>query len=177
MSENELSKRSTVKLEQKIEIFEEFMKTGEKLVGNTIFKGYPIGQWAIQIRNNLNRMNEGKVEKGKINPTKEQLKKLESMGILERQIDSTLDEKIDSLVEWSRRYPKIKITPMATDEELREYAKTDEEFIKLQEEYKKMQRYYEYVKYRKYQGKLNEEQIQRGKEGKIGGVFGYSTRI
>ncbi len=177
MSENELSKRSTVKLEQKIEIFEEFMKTGEKLVGNTIFKGYPIGQWAIQIRNNLNRMNEGKVEKGKINPTKEQLKKLESMGILERQIDSTLDEKIDSLVEWSRRYPKIKITPMATDEELREYAKTDEELIKIQEEYKKMQRYYEYVKYRKYQGKLNEEQIQRGKEGKIGGVFGYSTRI
>ncbi len=177
MSENELSKRSTVKLEQKIEIFEEFMKTGEELVGNTIFKGYPIGQWAIQIRNNLNRMNEGKVEKGRINPTKEQLEKLESMGILERQIDSTIDEKIDSLVEWGRKYPKIKIAPMATDEELREYVKTDEEFSQIQEEYKKMQRYYEYVKYRKYQGKLNEEQIQRGKEGEIGGVFGYSTRI
>ena len=177
MSENELSKRSTVKLEQKIEIFEEFMKTGEELVGNTIFKGYPIGQWAIQIRNNLNRMNEGKVEKGKINPTEEQLRNLESMGILERQIDSTVDEKIDSLVEWSRRYPKIKMAPMATDVELREYSKTDEEFIKIQEEYKKMQRYYEYVKHRKYQGKLNEEQIQRGKEGEIVGVFGYSTRI
>lgn len=170
----ELSKRSTVKLEQKIEIFEEFMKTGEELVGNTTFNGYPIGQWAIRIRNNLNRMND---EKGRINPTKEQLEKLESMGILERQIDSTIDEKIDSLVEWSRKYPKIKIAPMATDEELREYVKTDEEFSQIQEEYKKMQRYYEYVKYRKYQGKLNEEQIQRGKEGEIGGVFGYSTRI
>lgn len=105
----ELSKRSKVKLEQKIEIFEEFMKTGEELVGNTTFEGYPIGQWAIQIRNSLNRMNDGKDDKVKINPTKDQLEKLESMGILERQIDSTIDEKIDSLVEWRKRYPKIKM--------------------------------------------------------------------
>lgn len=166
-----------VKLEQKIEIFEEFMKTGGKLVGNTTFKGYPIGQWAIQIRNFLNRMNNEKDDKAKINPTKEQLEKLESMGILERQIDSTIDEKIDSLVEWRRKYPKIKITPIATDEELREYARTDEEFREIQEEYEKMQRYYDYVRIRKHQGKLNEEQMKRLKEGKIGGVFGYPTRI
>ena len=173
-------KRRKVKLEQKIEIFEEFMKTEEKLVGNTIFKGYPIGQWAIQIRNSLNRMNNGKDDKVKISLTKEKLEKLEkleSMGILERQIDSTIDEKIDSLVEWRRKYPKIKITPIATDEELREYARTDEEFVQIQEEYEKMQRYYDYVRLRKHQGKLNEEQMKRLKEGKIGGVFGYPTRI
>ena len=170
-------KRRKVKLEQKIEIFEEFMKTEEKLVGNTIFKGYPIGQWAIQIRNSLNRMNNGKDDKVKISLTKEKLEKLESMGILERQIDSTIDEKIDSLVEWRRKYPKIKITPIATDEELREYARTDEEFVQIQEEYEKMQRYYDYVRIRKHQGKLNEEQMKRLKEGKIGGVFGYPTRI
>ena len=173
----ELSKRSKVKLEQKIEIFEEFMKTGEELVGNTTFKGYPIGQWAIQIRNSLNRMNAGKDDKVKINPTKDQFEKLESMGILERQINSTIDEKIDSLVEWRRRYPKIKIIPIATDEELREYARTDEEFSQIQEEYEKMQRYYDYVRYRKYQGKLNEKQMEKCKEGEIGGVFGYSARI
>ena len=173
----ELSKRSKVKLEQKIEIFEEFMKTGEELVGNTTFEGYPIGQWAIQIRNGLNRMNDGKDDKVKINPTKEQLEKLESMGILERQIDSTIDEKINSLVEWRRRYPKIKMIPIATDEELREYARTDEEFCQIQEEYEKMQRYYDYVRYRKYQGKLNEKQMEKCKEGEIGGVFGYSARI
>ena len=170
-------KRRKVKLEQKIEIFEEFMKTEEKLVGNTIFKGYPIGQWAIQIRNSFNRMNNGKDDKVKISLTKEKLEKLESMGILERQIDSTIDEKIDSLVEWRRKYPKIKITPIATDEELREYARTDEEFVQIQEEYEKMQRYYDYVRLRKHQGKLNEEQMKRLKEGKIGGVFGYPTRI
>ena len=173
----ELSKRSKVKLEQKIEIFEEFMKTGEELVGNTTFEGYPIGQWAIQIRNSLNRMNDGKDDKVKINPTKDQLEKLESMGILERQIDSTIDEKIDSLVEWRKRYPKIKMIPIATDEELREYARTDEEFSQIQEEYEKMQRYYDYVRYRKYQGKLNEKQMEKCKEGEIGGVFGYSSRI
>lgn len=73
----ELSKRSKVKLEQKIEIFEEFMKTGEELVGNTTYEGYPIGQWAIQIRNSLNRMNDGKDNSVKINPTKDQLEKYE----------------------------------------------------------------------------------------------------
>lgn len=168
----ELSKRSQVTLAEKIEIFEKFMKTGGELVGNTTFEGYPIGQWAIQIRCGLNRINDGEG-----NLTKEQLEKLKSMGILERRIDSTIDEKIDSLVEWRRKYPKIKITPIATDEELREYAGTDEEFRKIQKEYEKMQRYYDYVRYRKYQGKLNEKQVKKGKEGEIGGVFGYSTRI
>lgn len=172
----ELSKRSRVTLEQKIEIFEKFMQTGEELVGSTTFDGYPIGQWAIQIRTSFNRANDGKDERGKINPTEEQLEKLESMGILERQFDSTIDEKIDSLVEWRKKYPKIKITPIATDEELREYAKTDEEFGKIQEEYEKMQRYYDYVRHRKYHGKLNEEQMARGKEGEVGGVFGYPTK-
>lgn len=173
-----LSKKSKVKLEQKIEIFEEFMKTGEKLDGNTTFEGYPIGKWAIQIRSSLKLMDDGKYNGGKfINPTKEQLEKLKSMDILERQIDSTIDEKIDSLVEWRKKYSKIRVTPIATDEELREYARTDEEFSQIQEEYKKMQKYYDYVRYRKYQGKLNKEQMEKGKEGKIGGVFGYSAKI
>ena len=173
----ELSKRSKVKLEQKIEIFEEFMKTGDELVGNTIFKGYPIGQWAIQIRASLNRINDGKEDKVSINPTKEQLEQLESMGILERQFGSTIDEKIDSLVEWRRKYPKIKITPIATDEGLREYARTDEEFSQIRKEYEKMQDYYGYVRVRKSRGKLNEKQMKKCKEGDIGGVFGYPTRI
>ena len=173
-----LSKKDKVKLEQKIEIFEEFMKTGEKLDGNTTFEGYPIGKWAIQIRSSLKLMDDGKYNGGKfINPTKEQLEKLKSMDILERQIDSTIDEKIDSLVEWRKRYPKIKMIPIATDEELREYARTDEKFSQIQKEYEKMQRYYDYVRYRKYQGKLNEKQMEKCKEGEIGGVFGYSARI
>ena len=40
-----------------------------------------------------------------------------------------------------------------------------------------MQSYYEYVRARKSQGKLSEEQFEACKEGEVGGVFGYSTRI
>ena len=173
----ELSRKKIVKLEHKIEIFERFAKTGEELVGNTIFDGYPIGQWAIQIRYNVNRMNDGKDEKGRFNPTEEQLKKLESMGILERQFDSTIDEKIDSLIEWRKKYPKVKIAPIATDKDLREYSKTDEEYSQIKKEYEKIQRYYDYVRHRKYQGQLNEEQMSRSKEGNIGGVFGFPARV
>ena len=174
---SELSRKNIVKLEHKIEIFERFAKTGEELVGNTIFDGYPIGQWAIQIRYNVNRMNDGKDEKGRFNPTEEQLKKLESMGILERQFDSTIDEKIDSLIEWRKKYPKVKIATIATDEDLREYSKTDEDYSQIKKEYEKIQRYYVYVRHRKYQGQLNEEQMSRGKEGNIGGVFGFPARV
>lgn len=181
-----LTKRKTTSLAEKIEIFEEFMKTGEELDGNTIYDGYPIGQWAIQIRNGL---NNGK--NGKINPTEEQLGKLESMRILERRIDSTIDEKIDSLVKWIERYPKLTIIPKVEDTKLRDfaeeyakkYAEKAEEFEiqeridKIQKEYEKMQRYYAYVRTRKSQEKLTDEQENRCKEGGVGGVFGYSTEV
>lgn len=36
------------------------------------------------------------------NPTEDQLEKLDELGILERRIDSTLDEKIDALIEWKK---------------------------------------------------------------------------
>lgn len=173
----DLSRRRSVTLEQKIEIFEKFLQTGEELVGNTVFEGYPIGRWAIQIRSNINRVNSGKDDDGIIKLNEEQLNILKDLGILESKIGSRIDEKIDSLVEWRRKYPKVKITTIASDEELKEYAKTDDEFKKIQEEYGKMQRYYEYVRYRKYQGALNDEQMKKGKEGNVGGVFGYSTRI
>ena len=173
----ELSKRRIVTLEQKIEIFERFAETGEELVGNTVFEDYPIGQWAIQIRSDLNKVDGGKDERNGINITEEQLERLENLGILERKIDSTLDEKIDSLVEWRKKHPKITITPHLLEDELKRYAKTDDEYKKIQEEYYKMQKYYEYVRVRKSQGKLNEEQILKCKEGNIGGVFGYPTII
>jgi len=173
----ELSKVNIVKLEQKIEIFEEFLKTGEELTVKTTFKGYPIGQWATQIRSACKRINEGKERQSAFNPTEEQLEKLKNMGILERKIDSTLDEKIDSLIEWRSRYPKATIIPIISSEILRYYAYSKKEYRKLQQEYEKMQSYYDYVRVRKGQGKLNEEQILKCKDGNVGGVFGYSTKI
>lgn len=173
----ELSSTKVISLAEKIQIFEKFSKTGEELVGNTIFEGYPVGKWAIQIRNGLNRINNGKQEKQTINPTKEQLEKLKKLGILERQIDSTIDEKIDKLVEWRRKYPKAVLVPIVSSEVLREYAKTDEELKKLMEEYEKILNYYGYVRVRKSTGKLNEEQIEKCREGNVGGVFGNSINV
>ena len=172
-----LSKKRTVPLAEKVEIFEKFAQTGEVLAGNTIFEGYPIGKWAIQIRNSLNRVDKGEKEKGKINLTEEQLSKLEELGILERQFDSTLDEKINYLVEWRTKYPKIRITPTASKGELRDYVNTDEEYKKIQEEYKKVKGYYKYIRERKSHGKLSEEQVLKCKEGDVGGVFGYPSRV
>ena len=40
-----------------------------------------------------------------------------------------------------------------------------------------MQSYYEYVRARKSQGKLSEEQFEACKEGNIGGILGYSTKV
>ena len=105
----ELLKRDKVSLEEKIEIFERFSKTEEELVGNTVFEGYPIGQWAIRIRASLKRKNEGKADNATINPSPEQLEKLETLGILDRQIDSTIDEKIQSLCDWMKKYPKLEM--------------------------------------------------------------------
>jgi len=173
----ELSSTKVISLAEKIQIFEKFSKTGEELVGNTIFEGYPVGKWAIQIRNGLNRINNGKQEKQTINPTKEQLEKLKKLGILERQIDSTIDEKIDKLVEWRRKYPKAVLVPIVSSEVLREYAKTDEELKKLMEEYEKILNYYGYVRVRKSTGKLNEEQMEKCREGNVGGVFGNSINV
>ena len=165
-----------VTLEEKIQIFERFSKTGEELLGNTKFEGHPIGQWAIQIRNTLKRMKEGKEEKRTMNLTEEQLERLESLGILERRIDSTIDEKIDALIAWRKKYPEAQIVP-ASREVLSQYVKTEEEQQQILEEYEKMQKYYEYIRARKSQGKLDEEQILKCKEGDVEGVFGYPTKI
>ena len=99
-----------VTLEEKIQIFERFSKTGEELLGNTKFEGHPIGQWAIQIRSILKR---GDREKRLNNLTEEQLKRLENIGILERRIDSTIDEKIDALIAWRKKYPEASLKELS----------------------------------------------------------------
>ena len=166
-----------VSLEEKVKIFQRFAETKEELKGSTIFEGYPIGQWAIQIRSALNNQKNGKTEKVTVNPTEEQLGILEDLGILERQIDSTIDEKINALIEWRKKYPSCTISPKVTSEKLREVSKSRKEYKQIIEEYDKIQSYYDYVRVRKSQGKLTEEQIETCKEGNIGGVLEYSTKV
>ena len=168
----ELSKRDKITLQEKLEVFERYFKEGNlEIDGQTVFEGYPIGQWGINIRAML------KKDDGSINPTEEQLSKLEDMGILDRQIDSTIDEKIDALVDWSQKYPNARISSNITEDILRGYASTEEEFILLKEQSEKLSRYYDYIKQRNFKNKLTDEQLLKGKEGNIRGIFGYPTKI
>lgn len=167
--------RKMVLLNEKIEIFKRFNQTGEKLTGNTVFEGYPIGVWAIQIRSAINHKNSGR--NVKVKPTKEQLDRLRDLGILDKQKESTIDEKIDMLVKWRERYPKVQIGQNIPEDMLREYAQDEEEYQKLVAEYEKIKKYYDYARQRKSQNRLTEEQISRCKEGNIRGVFGFPTQV
>lgn len=178
--------RKAVTLDEKIKIFERFFEEGNnEIAGKTIFEGYPIGQWAIQLRNQINRNRE---------LPEEQREKLEKLGILERQFDSTIDEKIDALIEWYNDYHTIDIRPYtidideetisklkkitgvpyfesdASEEQLRRY----NEII---ERYKRMQKYKEYIIYRDRAGKLTEEQRNRCREGNLGDRFGVPSQV
>ncbi len=172
-----LSKRNQISLEEKIQIFEKFSKTGEKLTGDTIFEGYPVGLWAIQIRSSIKRQNAGKNQRVDINPTEEQLDRLYTLGILNRLIEPTIDEKIEMLVNWMKKYPKVEIKPRITKDVLRDYATTEEEYLSLTEQYQNMQRYYDDIRGAKNRGKLTEEQISKCKEGNVRGFFGYPTLV
>ena len=172
-----LSCHKYLTIEEKIQIFENFSQTGEELVGKTIFEGYPIGQWAIQIRSVLKRINDGKEEKSAMNISEEQLERLKKLGILERKIESTIDEKIDSLIEWRNKYPEATVVPSVSKDVLSEYAKTEKEFEQLLVEYEKMLKYYDYVRIRKSRGKLNDKEIEKCRKGNIGGVFGKIFKV
>ena len=178
----ELTKIKTISLEEKIEIFERFAKTEEELVGNTTFEGHPIGQWAIQIRSSINRINRGNANKGELNLSETQLERLEKLGILERQIDSTIEEKIDAIIEWNKQYPVMRLDEdshlyadwylLEQEDELTDGERYDR-IKNISERFEKLKKYYDYVRQRKYQGKLTEVQISRCKEGNVRGAFGY----
>ena len=92
---------------------------------------------------------------------------------MKKQRGVSIDEQIEKLVDWRKKYPELIIIPKVKNEILKKYATTDEELEKLIEEYKVMQNYYNYVRTRMSKGKLTPEQIKKCKEGNIGGVFGY----
>lgn len=170
------NKKKVFKLDDKIEIFERFIQTGQQLTGKTIFEGYPVGQWAVQIRNNIRRLENGKVS-GKL-PSKEKLDRLEELGILERKIGSSIDEKIQAMEAWMKKYPLAKLClTKVSFVVLEKYASSQEEFDNLKEEYQKMIKYYEYARVRNGYGKLTPQQFLKCKEANIGGVFGYPTYV
>lgn len=88
----------------------------------------------------------------------------------------SIDEKIEKLLEWNRKYPLAQIVPSSL-EELKKYTHSEEEYQDLVAEYRKMQNYYDYLRHRKWEGALNPEEEELCKEGNIRGVFGYPRSI
>lgn len=125
-----------------------------------------------------------KNESDSINLTEEQLQILTNYGVLERRIDSTLDEKIDAVVAWKEKYPKLSIS-RAKNKEISTKVKVQLEqiavdegiaYFEIEEKYRKIQGYYDYIKQRESKGKLSPEQVLKCKEGNLGGSFGFSTQ-
>ena len=173
-------RRNKIPLQEKIEIFERFLATGEEINGQTIYEGYPIGQWATQIRSAI------KNGRNTVNLTEPQYEKLSKLGILDRRIENTIDEKIDTIIEWVQAHPGIPITRAdiykSKDRsllyKLKEFAGDDKEsFNEILKEYKTIQRYYDYVCIRHGKGKLTEPQINKCKEANIGERFGVPDDI
>lgn len=171
------SRENTVSLDEKIQLFEDFCHTGEKIIGNTVYKGYPIGQWAIQIRKRVKKFYNGDTPRAHFSV--EQLRKLSQLGILKKQIDSTIDEKIELLIQWKTIFPDVELTKVSPPEKiLKKYATSKEVYERMVEEYKRMQRYYTYLSERKSRGKLTSVQISRCKEANLKPeVFGYPRSI
>lgn len=175
------NQRKYVNLQDKIDLFEKYFLEGNDYIdGKTIFDGFPIGQWVIQIRSQIKRKDAG------INITEEQIKKLQELGIMDIGIRSTIDEKIDSLIEWKSKYPAFKISKANANgtlsnkkiNELRKIAQNRNiDVSKLEEEYRKNQRYYSYVIQRENGKKLSEEQRERCREANLSKKFGYSREV
>lgn len=168
-----MSEKDVITIKEKIKIIEEFSKTKQEMNGQTVFKGYPVGKWAINIRY--------AIKKGR-KFSDEELKILDSCGILESGKESTIDEKIEALVKWRKEHNDIELTTYSIREDimnkLKDYAKSSgENFLNLKEQYMKLQKYYKYVLHRQSIGLLTEEQSKKCKEGNLSKKFGYSIEI
>lgn len=138
-----------VSVNKKVEMILAFVKTGQELTGNSVYNGHPVGAWAIGIRSHYNTNKP-------LALTETEIKQLEEAGILERQFESTIDEKIQELVAWNNQYPMAKVFNAYDDIShiLRSYSHSNEEYQQLLSKYEKLQKYYNYVRDRRIRRKL-----------------------
>lgn len=87
----------------------------------------------------------------------------------------TLDEKIECMIEWRKKYPDLTFVPRIDEHSLRKLTKSDRQYEKLRAQYHKALSYYIYAITRFNKGKMTPKQIEKCKEGNVGGVFGLST--
>lgn len=173
-----LSRRNSLTIDEKLDLFEQYLNhenTGETIISDTIYEGYPIGTFLISIRHELN--DERKAKKY----SKEIVEKLENLGLLDDRNESTIDEKIDRLIRFVQENTELwelnkgRKTEIAVKKFLGENPDKEKkkELIKQLELANKD---YDYIRNRKSKGKLSEENIKRLKYAGVGGVFGKSSK-
>lgn len=151
-------------IEEKVRYIEQYLQKSKKssIAGNSVDEdGRPIGQWCIQIRSAITR---GKAYNDKI------MEKLKQLGILERQFDSTIDEKIDFMITFAKEYPEL-MKQMSYSHGIKNSAqeRIKDEYVLAQIE--QFNKYYAYVAHRLYEKKLSEDRFALLKEAGIGGRF------
>ena len=101
----------------------------------------------------------------------------------DRSINYNIEECIDNILRWRKRYPKIcfgEVGDLSIQYRsiLKDYAeKYGEDCKKLYEDFIVAMNNYRYIRIKKNQGRLTEDQIQKCKEGNVGGVFGFSEKV
>ena len=88
-----------------------------------------------------------------------------------------VDEKIEIITKFLKKYPWIQIVPVLSEYELKRDYGYEKNFEELKKEYYQVVKHYSYLRDRKSQGKLTKEQIQKCINANIGGVFGYTDEL
>ena len=172
-----LSRMKSLTIEEKVNLFEEYLNdenTEDIIISDTIYEGYPIGIYLISIRSELN--NEEKAKKY----SNEIVEKLENLGLLEDRNESTIDEKIDRLIQFVQNNSELWELNKGrnTGRTVDKFLGKNQDKEKRKELLKQLElanKDYEYIRRRKSQGKLAEEDIERLKDAGVGRVFGKST--
>lgn len=95
-----LSRVESLSISEKINLFEKFIEENpnETIHGDTVFEGYPIGSYLIQIRSDIN------LDKNSFRYSEQDKEKLEKLGLLYEKKDS-IENKIVRLKEFCEKYP------------------------------------------------------------------------
>ncbi|MCI8412234.1 MAG: DEAD/DEAH box helicase family protein [Clostridia bacterium] len=159
----QLSRLQSLSIEEKIDLFEKFINENpnEKIHSDTIFEGYPIGKYLIQIRQSM------VYDKNMVKYSEEDKERLEKLGILYLyEKKDTIEEKIKRLKDFCEKYP------YAFSNRIDLQKKFERDEIKYLEELYKSD--YQYIINRKSRGKLPKELEQELIDAKLGGVFGLT---
>lgn len=85
-----------------------------------------------------------------------------------------LDKKVEALIEWSKKYPKVEMGTYGTTKYLKQYASSEAEYESLKEQYKKMREYYNYLSKLKKEKRLPADRLEKLRNGNVRGEFGES---